>query len=193
MNQTDFRYSLLVYGAALGLCTLAACHPQVETARGVTMFRGVDYTAYQADSVRTYFSYWFPAALMGGDSIAPHIRYYHQQLETLGSLFSDGTLSGEMFLRVMRDTSEYERTSVTNRFGTLPSTFRDSLGRELLTYNGPLIKILMSDVNTAASPTRVHIRATTSKWEDGWGSMLLFSFDLVGREILHFRYDGMEL
>jgi hypothetical protein len=151
MNQADFRYSLLVYVAAFGLCALAACHPQLETVHGVKTFRGVDYTAYQADSVRIYFSYWFPAALMGGDSLAPHIRYYYQLLEILGSLFSDGTLTGEMFLRVMHDTSAYERTSVTNRFSKVPSTFHDSLGRELVTYNGPLIKILMSDVDTDLS------------------------------------------
>ena len=109
MTQAEFRHSLLVHVASLALCMLAACHPQVETVHGVTVFRGVDYTAYQADSVRTYFSFWFPAALMGGDSIAPHIRYYHQQVGSLGSLFSDGTLTGEMFLRALHDTSEYER------------------------------------------------------------------------------------
>ncbi len=177
---------LILYVLIIVMLGCSSARQANESEKTVGIFRGADYTAYQVDSVRVYFSFWFQTGFIGmGDSILNYIRFYDRTIADIGALFANGRLRGEMFFG--------DSVSFGIKKSKTLIECADSLSQELSSYNGPLARILFYTVKDTLGIKQYNLWVTRSKWEDGWGAFEHFTFDYSSGTVSNFKSEGFEL
>ncbi len=174
---------------------LGGCGNPETVSPGVQEYTGADYTIFQTDSVRTYFSYHYSGSLNGfEDSVAVHRAFYEKQLADLGPYFREGQITGEMFHQALNQpTQNVENSDRSTKISPGPASYGESLNQEMQKYDGPLLKILLIESRDTLDYTQYFIYATTDRTEDGWGGMLKYSIYVRDRRVFRFSYNGLEL
>lgn len=138
-----------------------------------------DYTCYQTNDIRVYFSYTFMFGLMcHGDSVeqAKGIsKYYYGRIEPL---FKYHKINGSMLYNEWLRKNRVGFQPVNN-LSINPPKGEVSIENELNNYTGRIVKIFrFSEYNydSIAAPNEAsyYICCTPSISEDGWGAQDLF-------------------
>lgn len=139
-----------------------------------------DYSYFIKDSVRVYFS---PYLLLGyclpWDSL-DQARKINSDIVNrgYGLLFKQGIITGEMFYQALNKDNKFvqplRNMSSYPSNDSLPSFYKD-----IYSYNGPILKILMfieqeNDTLKGPNITSYKVYATPDKLEDGWGACPMF-------------------
>ncbi len=154
------------------------------------------YSWYQSGKVRVFFSADFARELR---PVGEGNDYSREFQETLGRLFSSGTLTGEMFQKQIGDSpaavSHVSRRDPTQR---RPGDVLDAMEN----YQGPLIKILNFDIfsrsETWLETITYELWVTPSRSETGWGEFHKFRVTIKKRfllppKLVKLEYRGIEI
>lgn len=154
------------------------------------------YTFYQHKGVRVYFSEEF---LVGFVKISNVAQYKTEFFSTIGNLLDKGSLTGEMFLKELRDASH----SVINLHKDDLARFnkQDSVYESMKKFKGRIIKILYCKLkNREKSGKKIEYEVwVTPFWsETGWGSFHIFKVVFEKKangscKLIEFQYKGEQL
>ena len=163
----------------------------------VTKFIGKDYTVYESDSTRFFFSYYFHIGMnVDWNDTEGAKQYYLSSLKKIGSLFESGQLTPTDFYLAFQN-NKIQKTEIDNElsihFLTDTTSFNDSLHIELFNDKFRIIKFLFKETNTKDDITIHTIYSTFSPYEDGWGAMMMFNLYLKNDTLIRIDYDGMQI
>jgi len=163
-------------------CISQDCGEYKRSNDSVIVNNCADYTMYESDGYKVYFSYWFQTGFLGiGDSLENYIDYNNYQISTIGRYFKDGSITGEMFYK-----NENSRDSIKRLTAPMDSLFIEFDSAEK--YDESITKILNFEIKSISKDldtVQVEIWATNSIWESGWGSFgvyLLVLYNKDGKE-----------
>lgn len=157
---------------------LTVCGCQSLRQSQVAVVTGEDFTAYQAEAVTVWFSYWFQVGfIFPPEDVAEAETYYHTDVRELGPIFARGLVTGEDFYEAFGvEPPETPPREILNL-----SAGRHELPDLLASSEGPLVKILhVVRVETEDLTRREYdLWATFHRDETGWGAFEHFRLKLV--------------
>jgi hypothetical protein len=154
--------------------------------KNLTIFSNDEYTYYQSEYVRVYFSYVFSIGFdMDWDDVEGARAKYKNNISELGLLFERGIITGEMFYDELIKENYPLGIQPIKNLSAYPKQPNYSIKEELYNFKGNLLKILSySKKQTDDIPNNrmvFIIYCTTYKWEDGWGSFNIFEVEIESK------------
>ncbi|NUN68172.1 MAG: hypothetical protein HUU02_00505 [Bacteroidetes bacterium] len=177
---------ILLFIVLLSLLHNGCYSPQ--TKRSVFIYKGMDYTAFCADSVRVYLSNWFDSTILhsGTDSCNGYSGVSFTDPE-LTNLLTSGELTGEMFCKAIeKQTGEYPRPQFDSYLG---DSYHDSLNSDLNWHGGLIVVVQWLNRCTINGDRQTTLCVSMNRFEVG-GDCMLFSFTIKDDKIRDFKYKG---